>query len=97
MVILEALASGLPVAAYPVMGPLDVLGGTQAGILSEDLRLAALAALQLDPKACVALARNYDWPAAIRQFHDAMSDTLIAREGAAPYPRSTTMPFQLGL
>ncbi len=79
------------------MGPLDILGGTQAGILAEDLRLAALAASQLDPKACVALARNYDWPAAIRQFHDAMSDILVAREGAAPYPRSTAMPFQLGL
>ena len=44
IVLLEALASGLPIAAYPVTGPLDVIGTTGCGVLSDYLRLAALAA-----------------------------------------------------
>ena len=47
-VLLEALASGLPIAAYPVMGPLDVLGDSDAGLLDEDLRAACLGALALE-------------------------------------------------
>src|SRR5690606_1122642 len=46
-VLLEALASGCPIAAYPVTGPLDIVGDTQCGVLSEDLRMAALAALHI--------------------------------------------------
>jgi len=76
VVILEALASGLPVAAYPVMGPVDVIGGTRAGILSEDLRIAALAAISCDRAECVPLARRYDWSAAIGQFRDVMVETI---------------------
>src|SRR5262249_711749 len=44
---LEALACGVPVAAFPVMGPKDVVGGHPIGVLDEDLRLACLAALKL--------------------------------------------------
>lgn len=68
MVLLEALASGLPVAAYPVTGPADVIGGTQAGILCSDLRAAALDALRVDQAACLALAHSYSWQASIGQF-----------------------------
>ncbi len=46
VVLIEALASGLPVAAYPVTGPLDVIGDAGAGALDEDLRRACLAALK---------------------------------------------------
>ena len=46
IVLLEGLASGLPVAAYPVTGPIDVVG--DAGVLSNDLREAALGALNVD-------------------------------------------------
>jgi glycosyltransferase involved in cell wall biosynthesis len=80
VVILEALASGLPVAAYPVMGPLDVLGGTRAGVLSEDLRVAALAALAVDREQCLHLARTYDWHSSIVQFRDALQETLAIRQ-----------------
>jgi glycosyltransferase involved in cell wall biosynthesis len=80
VVILEALASGLPVAAYPVMGPLDVLGGTRAGVLSEDLRVAALAALAVDREQCLQLARTYDWHSSIVQFRDALQETLVIRQ-----------------
>jgi glycosyltransferase involved in cell wall biosynthesis len=47
IVLIEALASGLPVAGYPVAGPLDVIGDSGAGVLSEDLRAACLAALDI--------------------------------------------------
>lgn len=68
LVLLEAMACGVPVAAYPVTGPLDVVRDGVTGILSEDLRAAALAALALDPRACRGHALDYTWEAATRQF-----------------------------
>lgn len=68
VVILEALASGLPVAAFPVMGPRDILAGTEGGVLGHDLREAALSCLKLDPAGCIELAKRYDWAASIGQF-----------------------------
>ena len=47
LVLLEALASGLPVAAFPVTGPRDVIGAAPVGVLDEDLRKACLEALQI--------------------------------------------------
>lgn len=60
IVMLEALASGVPVAAFPVTGPRDLLaqGG---GVLDGDLRRAALAALDIDRARCRALAERYSW------------------------------------
>ncbi len=69
-VMLEALACGVPVAAYPVMGPLDVIGGTGAGVLSEDLQEAAEAALDVPRDHCRNIALNYTWAASSRQFLD---------------------------
>lgn len=69
-VLLEALASGLPVAAYPVMGPLDILGDSDAGILDEDLRAACLGALVVDPAAARELALSFTWRRAAMQFLD---------------------------
>ncbi|WP_084798320.1 glycosyltransferase family 4 protein [Pleomorphomonas koreensis] len=69
-VLLEALASGLPVAAYPVMGPLDVLGDSDAGLLDEDLRAACLGALALDRSAARELALTFSWRRAALQFLD---------------------------
>jgi glycosyltransferase involved in cell wall biosynthesis len=68
LVMLEALASGVPVAAFPVAGPLDVLGGSDAGVLSEDLRAAALAALDIHPDRCQAHAARFSWAAVAEQF-----------------------------
>lgn len=63
LVLLEALASGLPVAALPVPGPLDVLGDAPVGVLDEDLGRAARAALALEREACRAFALRSSWAA----------------------------------
>jgi glycosyltransferase involved in cell wall biosynthesis len=73
LVMLEALASGVPVAAFPVTGPLDVIGDSGAGILSEDLRSAALAALAIPSAACRAHAERFSWDRVAREFLDALA------------------------
>ena len=68
LVLLEALASGVPVAAYPVPGPLDVIGDSPAGILGEDLAAAARAALSIPGELCRAHALAFSWEACTHQF-----------------------------
>lgn len=69
--ILEALASGVPVAAHPVTGPADIIpDDSDAGALNEDLKLACLAALGCSRTAARSLARTFSWSAAARQFLD---------------------------
>jgi glycosyltransferase involved in cell wall biosynthesis len=61
LVLLEAMACGVPVAAYPVTGPIDVVQEGKTGVLDHDLRQAVLGALKLDPADCVAYARQHSW------------------------------------
>jgi glycosyltransferase involved in cell wall biosynthesis len=68
LVLLEALASGLPVAAFPVTGPRDVIGAAPVGALNEDLRLACLSALTISPQACLEFAAKHTWEASARGF-----------------------------
>lgn len=68
LVLLEALASGVPVAAYPVTGPRDVITDPKVGALDEDLGVAVRRALEGDPEACRRHALAYSWEAAARQF-----------------------------
>jgi len=68
LVLLEAMACGVPVAAFPVTGPKDVIQPGVTGILHEDLGRATLQALRLEPAACVAHARAYSWRNATLQF-----------------------------
>ncbi|MCQ4347940.1 glycosyltransferase family 1 protein [Pseudomonas stutzeri] len=68
LVMLEALACGTPVAAFPVSGPLDVLRQGVSGAMDEDLRRACLQALQLDRRACVEEARRQSWQVSALEF-----------------------------
>jgi glycosyltransferase involved in cell wall biosynthesis len=68
IVLLEALASGLPVAAYPVTGPLDVLGDGLGGALSEDLGQAIRTALTIPRADARAKAQRYSWSACAALF-----------------------------
>ena len=61
IVLIEALACGLPIAAYPVTGPRDVVRQGETGVLDEDIATAAIKALELDPAACRAQALEYSW------------------------------------
>lgn len=68
LVILEALASGVPVAAYPVTGPSDVIGGSGAGVLDDDLAAAVIAALAIPAEKAREHALKYSWDSCIDQF-----------------------------
>jgi glycosyltransferase involved in cell wall biosynthesis len=68
LVLLEALACGLPVAAFPVTGPIDVLGDGPAGAMNEDLREACLDALKIERTVARAWAERFSWRAASEQF-----------------------------
>ena len=77
LVLIEALACGVPVAAYPVQGPADVVVNGVNGYLDEDLGKAARRALSLDPAACRASAERFSWAGSIRQF----MENLCTRPG----------------
>jgi glycosyltransferase involved in cell wall biosynthesis len=68
LVLLEALASGVPVAAYPVPGPLDVVNGSGVGVLDEDLKRAVEGALTISPQTCRDYALGYSWRRSAEQF-----------------------------
>jgi glycosyltransferase involved in cell wall biosynthesis len=68
LVMLEALACGVPVAAFPVPGPLDVIGDSGAGALEWDLRAAAMAALEIPRELCRSHAERFSWQTSIDQF-----------------------------
>jgi len=65
---LEALASGVPIAAFPVTGPKDVVGNDPVGVLHEDLGAACMGALRISRDACRQFALRYSWENSARQF-----------------------------
>ena len=67
IVLIEAMASGLPVAAFPVAGPIDVVGPA-AGVLDEDLRAACLEALTIPREAAREYSLRFTWKESARQF-----------------------------
>lgn len=68
LVLLEALASGTPVAAFPVTGPIDVIGDAPVGVLDHDLKAAALKALHIPRDECRTYAEQFSWAASADQF-----------------------------
>jgi glycosyltransferase involved in cell wall biosynthesis len=65
---LEAAASGVPIAAFPVTGPKDVVGNNPIGVLNDDLRVACLEALRIPRAACRAFALGHSWENSALQF-----------------------------
>ena len=68
LVLLEAMACGVPVAAFPCAGPIDVIGESEAGCLSEDLSEAIIGALKIPRNIVRAHALKYSWAQASRLF-----------------------------
>jgi len=68
LVVLEALACGIPVAAYNVMGPRDIITSGEDGYLGDDLREAALKCLELSPADCRKKAEQYSWEHSANEF-----------------------------
>ncbi|HTT08338.1 MAG TPA: glycosyltransferase family 1 protein [Gammaproteobacteria bacterium] len=68
LVMLEAMACGVPVAAYPVTGPIDVVRDGKTGVLDEDLATAIAGALKIPRQNCVEYARRHTWRACAERF-----------------------------
>ena len=77
---LEALASGVPVAAFPVTGPKDVIADHPVGVLDQDLRTACLKALEISRQACRDFALQYSWENCARQFIAHLRDVSAGRQ-----------------
>lgn len=82
LVMIEALACGVPVAAYPVTGPVDVLNDA-VGAMDEDLTAAIARALTKDRAACAAYGRTFTWEASARQFLNALVPVALDEAIAA--------------
>jgi len=83
LVLLEALASGVPVAAFPAAAPRDVIGDAPVGALDDDLRRACFAALELNRDDCRDFALKMTWEASARIFLDHVMEGAKAREKLA--------------
>jgi glycosyltransferase involved in cell wall biosynthesis len=87
LVLLEALACGTPVAAFPVAGPVDVIGQSSAGALDADLRAACLRALEISREDARRYAEKFSWAHSIMQF-----ESYLAPLGPAPSPQVSPAP-----
>ena len=81
LVLLEAMACGVPVAAFPVTGPIDVVGDSGAGVLDTDLKKACLAALSIDRKHVRAYAKTFSWHAATTIFAQHLTPMHVKNRG----------------
>ena len=91
LVMIEALACGVPVAAFPVPGPLDVIEQGVTGVLDADLRAAIACALRLDRRACVQAAAGFSWEAATAQFLAGLAPIPLPVRARLAVSRSSAM------
>ncbi|MAU40114.1 MAG: alpha-mannosyltransferase [Kordiimonas sp.] len=84
LVMLEALACGLPVAAFPVTGPLDVVGGADIAILDHDLHKACIEALNIPADRCRDYALEFSWETCAHQFIDNLAPLTHSPANARP-------------
>ena len=91
LVMVEALACGVPVAAFPVPGPLDVIEPGVTGVLHADLKRAIAAALELDRAACVRAASGFSWHAATDQFLSGLAPIPLPLRARLAVSRSSAI------
>jgi glycosyltransferase involved in cell wall biosynthesis len=91
LTMIEALACGVPVAAFPVPGPIDVLEPAVTGVLHQDLALAIGGALRLDRRVCAERARAFSWQAATAQFLAGLASIPLALRARLAASRSSVM------
>ena len=95
VVMLEAMACGLPIAAFPVTGPVDVVRPGVTGWLDNDLQAAALRALRLDPHTCRQYALGFSWRRCAQMFLDSLAPIDVspnAADAAASTPEAPLAP-----
>ena len=80
LVIIEAMASGLPVAAYPVSGPVDIIPGSKAGVVDENLQQACLQAVKLSSHDTIKHAQSYSWEAVTDVFFELLTPQYRPRK-----------------
>ncbi len=80
LVMLEALACGTPVAAYPVTGPVDVICDPTIGAMDQNLEAAVAKALTLRRDDCVAFARNHSWARCAERFFEMLVPAAVPGE-----------------
>jgi len=88
LVMLEAMACGIPVAAFPVPGPLDVIRDGSTGAMDDDLETAFYRALAMDPQACIEFAEGHSWKHSTQRFLSSQRP----RDGDAPAARVADRP-----
>jgi hypothetical protein len=82
----------VPVAAFPVTGPRDVIGSAPVGALNDDLRSACLAALNISRQSCLEFAAKHTWEASARAFIDHMADVRTVDANSDPLPFAAEQP-----
>lgn len=87
LVLLEAMACGIPVAAYPVEGPIDVVDNGVSGVLDDDLRQACLQALKLDQQVVRGHAERRSWESATMQFLQHLHHVHHEERARLPVPQ----------